>query len=253
MDQQQKIKMSRSIPTNIVIEMNRRGFPYFDIIRYLKGKGYTPVEIGDAFNQARIKLELAKNASEEFEEKADGVSEEKHPNYLGKIDEEINKKKPETITALADFQIKQFIELINSKIKGIEEKNKKQEQALEVIKEEIPRIIQQQSSSIKMLNAEVQALQQTFSKVLEPLAHNIKLISGVLDLSKEEKSSEKVEKEIKKEEQDFKKIKLKEKKEIKPRKKTEKIIKKTVTVTEIQEKPAKKSKKKDGPSLDDVF
>jgi hypothetical protein len=53
------------------------------------------------------------------------------------------------------------------------------------------------------MKADVHALNQSFSKILEPLAHNVKVMSGVLDMSEEEKSSEKIEKEIKKEEKEI--------------------------------------------------
>ncbi len=180
--------MSRPIPTNVIIEMSKRGFSDFDIIRYLRGKGYTPVEINDAFNHAKVKMELAKNARDYEEE-----TKEKSIHESRIEDQEKSEK-----SALTELQFKQFISIVSSKLKNIEEKNKLQEKAIDEIREQIPRIMHQQISSVKTLNADVQALQQTFSKILEPLAHNVKVMSGMLDMPKEEKSSEKIEKEIKK-------------------------------------------------------
>ena len=273
--------MGRPVPTGVIIEMSRRGFSDFDIIRYLRGKGYTPVEINDAMNHAKVKMELTRSAADENIIERPSVKEE--------VEEQIKKE------SIVEAQLKDLITSLNSKLKIIEERNKFQEKALDEIKEQIPRIIQQQSSSIRALNADVQSLQQTFSKILEPLAHNVKVMSGMLDMPKEEKSSEKVEKEIKKaevqegivarnvvtrqpgylyfvdKEGNVKKTKIKHEKkpkkiiktvtitETKPtvkkskskkpsKKKTEKsqVIKTTVTKTEI-----KKSKKE--PSLDDIF
>jgi hypothetical protein len=266
--------MGRPVPTNVIVEMNRRGFSDFDIVRYLRGKGYTPVEINDAMNHAKVKMELSKTSIEEEPE-------------MRLIKEEVQEEvKKESIT---EEQFKEFVQILNSKLKVIEERNKMQEKALEEIKEQIPKIIHQQTSSVKNLNADVQALQQTFSKILEPLAHNVKVMSGILDMPKEEKSTENIEKEIKKvevqegivaknvvkrqpgflyfvdKEGNVKKTKAKGKRRAK------KIIK-TVTVTETKaEKPKKekkektktvkttvtkteiKTKKKTEPGLEDIF
>jgi hypothetical protein len=249
--------MGKPVPTNVIVEMNRRGFSDFDIIRYLRGKGYTPVEINDAMNHAKVKMELTRSAADEQEEKPS----------IREIEVEEEPKK-----FITEVQLKELLIALNSKLKVIEERNKFQENAIQEIKEQLPKIIQQQVSSIKTLNADVQALQQTFSKILEPLAHNVKVMSGVLDLGKEEKSTQKIEKEIKKvevqegivaknvikrqpgylyfvdKEGNVKKTKAKGKK---PR---TKVIKKTVTVTETkQPEKTKKSKKKGEPSLDDIF
>jgi len=218
--------MGRPVPTNVIIEMNKRGFSDFDIIRYLRGKGYTPVEINDAMNHAKVKMELTRNAAEEKEEEILETQEKQSIHEPMKEETE----KP----AITELQLKQFVSLISSKLKTIEDRNKSQENAIDEIREQIPKIMQQQISSVKTLNADVQALQQTFSKILEPLAHNVKAMSGMLDMPREEKSSEKVEKEIKKAE-------IKEKKIAKQPK--TKVIKKTVTITETKPTPAEKPEK----------
>jgi uncharacterized coiled-coil protein SlyX len=226
--------MQRPVPTRIVIEMNRRGYKDVDILRFLKQKGYSPVEIGDAFNQAKVKLELSKLANP--------FPEESIPTEPEQI------QKPEPIQLMRQTS-DASIQNLSIRLKNLELKQKQQANYFEDLNNQISKNFQENTSRIKELSSQIYALQQSFSKVLEPLAHNVKLVSGALDLKKEEKQAEKIEKEIKKEE---KQIKIIEKK---PRqKRPKKIIKKTVTVTEIQEpeKEIKKSKKKE-PSIDDVF
>lgn len=245
--------MARPIPTGIVIEMEKRGFSNFDIVRYLRGKGYTPVEINDAMNHAKVKMELTKNA-QDYEEEQENERQELKKQEKEEDEQEKEKEKQAEKSSIN----KEMFEEILLRLKHLEEKNKIQQSMLEDVKDQLPKVIFQQQSSIRKLNAEVQALHLTFSKILEPLAHNVKTISGALDMPAEKKKAEKIEKEIKKEEKEIHSIELKENpvakktRTRKPRKKTEKIIKKVTTITEI-EKTKPKKKKGSEPGLEDIF
>lgn len=242
--------------------MSKKGFLDVDIVRHLKEQGYSPVEITDAFNQAKVKLEISKRNSH-ADELLDMDFEDLPKEALkGKAELKEEPFDPEQVRVLNVFQA-HLANYIESNLKKIEQKIKSQQNQIEEIQEKISSQINNQSLSINKINAEVHALNQSFSKILEPLAHNVKVMSGALDLQKEEKSVEKIEKEIKKEEKEIKEL---EKKPIKTklnkpktRKPSKKIIKKTVITTteslepekEVKEKKSKN--KREEPSLDDIF
>lgn len=253
--------MHRPIPTNIIVEMNKKGFSDVDIMRYLKEKGYTPVEVSDAFNQAKIKLELSKRSMERDELLDEGIkvsedtekedmSSENNPQQITSSQIQALNQLQSQLTRYADFRISK-----------IEEKHNLHEKEFADVIKEISGKIKEQSDAIKILNAEMHSLHQSFSKILEPLAHNVKTMSGMLDMKKEEEKAEKVEKEIKKEEktikEEEKEIRNIEKKTKRPKTKPQsgkKIIKKTtITTTETSESKKGFKRNKRDPSIEDIF
>lgn len=60
--------MKKRVPIGEILKLSREGYTDADIIKYLREEGYTPIQINDAINQAKIKLELARTAGIEPEE-----------------------------------------------------------------------------------------------------------------------------------------------------------------------------------------
>ena len=60
--------MKKRVPVGEILKLSREGYTDADIIKYLREEGYTPIQINDAINQAKIKLELARTAGIEPEE-----------------------------------------------------------------------------------------------------------------------------------------------------------------------------------------
>ncbi len=161
--------MTRPVPTNIILEMNKRGYKDVDILRYLKQKGYTPTEMSDGFNQAKVKLELDRNqAAQEQENESEPVI-----SHFPKAPPVVQRP----VSSDSSIQILQV------KMRSLEEKQKQQLAYLENLRNQIIKKIQEDSSRMKEVSAQVSALQQTFSKVLQPLASNVKAKSGMLKLS----------------------------------------------------------------------
>jgi hypothetical protein len=223
--------MVRPVPTNIILEMNKRGYKDMDILRYLKGKGYTPTEMSDAFNQAKVKLEIDRNqAAQESEESLEGEIEPAI-SHFPKIPV-VQKQNPSgQDSGNSNFQI------IQIKLRSLEEKQKQQLAYMENLRDQVIKKIQEDSSRMKEISAQVSALQHTFSKILEPLASNVKAKSGMLNLS-----------ESGREERD------------EPDSDEEKVVvikETTKTVEKSKSRPKSKSttskKKKEKSSLDDQF
>ena len=211
--------MTRPVPTNIILEMNKRGYKDVDIIRYLKQKGYTPTEMSDAFNQAKVKLELERNQAAQESQEADEPRIEHFPKIPM-----IQK------SASQDSNI----QIIQVKMRSLEERQKKQLAYLENLRDQVIKKIQEDSSRMKDISAQVSALQQSFSKILQPLASNIKIKAGMLDLDKSSSLDEDEDKVV--------------------------VIKETKTETKTvkpkarsKTKSSTSKKKKEKSSLDDQF
>jgi hypothetical protein len=211
--------MTRPVPTNIILEMNKRGYKDVDILRYLKQKGYTPTEMSDGFNQAKVKLELDRNqAAQEQENESEPVI-----SHFPKAPPVVQRP----VSSDSSIQILQV------KMRSLEEKQKQQLAYLENLRDQIIKKIQEDSSRMKEVSAQVSALQQAFSKVLQPLASNVKAKSGMLKLneSREENMSDSDEDKV--------------------------VVIKETTKTVEKSKPKSKSstskKKKEKSSLDDQF
>jgi len=60
--------MKKRVPVGEILKLSREGYTDADIIKYLREEGYSPIQINDAINQAKIKLELARTAGIEPDE-----------------------------------------------------------------------------------------------------------------------------------------------------------------------------------------
>ncbi|MEM2954860.1 MAG: hypothetical protein QW625_02855 [Candidatus Nanoarchaeia archaeon] len=80
--------MPKKVPVNEVLKLTRQGYTDADIIKYLRSEGYSSIEINDAINQAKIKMELARTAGmeEEFAPASEGYevegAAEEMPEYV---------------------------------------------------------------------------------------------------------------------------------------------------------------------------
>ena len=172
----------RPIPTDIVIEMNKRGYNDVDIIRYLKQQGFTPVEMNDAFNAAKIKMELSRSqtdqgAAPQNTQQGYGQSQYAEPAPQYNTEEENE-------NAGTDYSNE--IKHLKVKINEIESRTRNLSVYLENLQKRLAAKFQENSAIMNNLSSQVNALQQSFSKILEPLAHGIKLKAGMLDLNKKD-------------------------------------------------------------------
>lgn len=221
--------MKRKIPTDLVIVMNKKGYHDVDIIRFLKHKDYTPIEINDAFNQAKIKLEFSRIEHHEDQESKQ-IREISHEIKDEEKEIERLKKELENLNNIKTY--------FDTNLKSLNQRIKRQELIMGKLQEHLSKRAQENSETMKKMVSEIHALKQAFSKILEPLAHNVKLASGKLEVpvyNQEEvqgESEQEIETKIPEEEQEQEEFK--EEKE--------------------KEKPKKsKKKKKDKPSLEDDF
>ena len=73
----------KKISVDELINLSKQGYTDADIIRYLREEGYSPNEINDAMNQAKIKMELAETAGmETYAPEPAEASEEMTPSIM---------------------------------------------------------------------------------------------------------------------------------------------------------------------------
>jgi hypothetical protein len=212
----------KPIPTDIVIEMNKRGYNDVDIIRYLKQQGFTPVEMNDAFNAAKIKMELSR-AQTDQEAAPASVQQAQYAEPTPQYSEE---------TGATDDH-SDDIKHLQVRIREIENKTRNLGIYLENLQKRLAAKFQENSTTMNSISSQVSALQKSFSKILEPLAHGVKIKTGMLDLNKKDESYDEEREESPEEEI--------------------KVITETKTETKTKGPQKPKKERKEKPGLEDHF
>jgi len=220
------------VPVEEVIEMQGRGGGDEEIISYLAKKGYTPNQISEALNLAKIKSAvsnknekmgnitgLSPSILESSQETMEAPAPEKveaQPQYeqqpyaapegygeyaegggvdtetIEEIAEEIVNEKWEGIKEKISDLI-EWKEYTEKRMKGMDEHVKRIESSLDSLQVALIGKVQEYGQNIKNLGKEMQDLEGAFSKVLSPLVTNVKELDRITDKLKT-KSAEKSKK-----------------------------------------------------------
>ncbi|MCX6742407.1 MAG: hypothetical protein NTX24_04540 [Candidatus Pacearchaeota archaeon] len=242
----------KPIPTNIVIEMNKRGYNDVDIIRYLKQQGFTPIEMNDAFNAAKIKMELSRAQTDQ--EATPVPQAQQNPQGYGQSQAQYAESAPqyaEETEAEPAGDYSEEIKHLQVRIKEIENKTRNLGVYLENLQKRLAAKFQENSTTMNSLSSQVNALQQSFSKILEPLVHGVKIKTGMLDLNKKDKGYDEELEESPEE--------ALENQGFSGRRKSDgfsdeiKVITETKTETKTKKPQKPKKEKKEKPGLEDHF
>jgi hypothetical protein len=191
-----------------------------DIIKSLAEKGYTPVEIVDAFSQAKLKQSMpagpsglmpsimqqqetpvpspiqaqpqaAPEASAYYPyvyptaEQPQMVQPKIDTENIEEITEEIiNEKWSEFKTKIGD--IAEWKLYMEGRSKGMDDRLKRIELSLDKLQAALLGKVQEYGQSVRDLGAEIDSLEMAFSKVLDPLMTNIKELGKITDSLKKE-------------------------------------------------------------------
>lgn len=204
--------MPKKVPVNETIELIKQGYSDEDIISHLRDSGYTPQEINDAINQAKIKLELAETAGEEYptEEYVEAAPEAEaapavapaptttpapayaYPEYYPapSAEEYTPTEAPsvETIEEIAEGIISEKWEEFKMKVGDIGELKTHFESRMNELNERVKRLesamdrlsaavlekVEAQNKSVRALSSEVETLEGTLGKVIQPLVSSVK-------------------------------------------------------------------------------
>jgi len=196
-----------------VLKMQQRGMNDAEIIRKLVEQGYTPMQISDALNQAKIKqtvasaptTELAPSIMTEEAAPAQAVApapevpvpapETAYPypypyeaaappkietEIIEEIAEEIvNEKWQEIKSKIVD--VVEWKSYAESRVKSIDERVKRIELSLDRLQAALLGRVQEYGQNIKDLGAEMQSVEGAFGKILGPLIDNIKELNAITE------------------------------------------------------------------------
>ncbi len=221
-------------PVDRVIDMAQKGYTDVQIIKQLKQDGFSPRQINDAFNQAKVKLELNKSLEaprpeqqtqqqEQNEETGQFVegqevpypqeeSPEQYP-YQYPSYQDVGRANAEDVEELVNeiieekwqefkkrtSNIEELKDVTENSIKNFDSRLKRTETILNKLSSAANDKFKEHSQEIKMLKAEMQALKETIQKIMSPLMSKVKQETGMLDIKKESKGHPVVKEIVKKE------------------------------------------------------
>ena len=189
-----------------------------NIIKTLAEKGYTPVEIVDAFNQAKLKQSVPANqlglmpsimqqqetpVPSPMQVQPQAAPEAaayypyvyptaEQPQMQSKIgtenieeitEEIINEKWSEFKTKIGD--IAEWKLYMEGRSKSMDDRLKRIEMSLDKLQAALLGKVQEYGQNVRDLGAEIGSLEMAFSKVLDPLMTNIKELSKITDSLKQ--------------------------------------------------------------------
>jgi len=223
--------MVKKVNVDEVADLMKQGYADADIIKYLEESGYSPKDINDAVNQARIKIELAETAGEEYqpeypeEEVPEAPAPAPSPKqravpvpapapaggyYPQQYSYQQETTSTEAVEEIAEGIISEKWEEFKAKFGDIAEMKANFEARLNELSERVKRIeaamdrlhvatlsrVDEQGRSVKALSSEVEALEGTLSRVIQPLVSSAKEFREAAESKKpKQKEKEKPEKE----------------------------------------------------------
>ncbi|MFA5084475.1 MAG: hypothetical protein WC475_03830 [Candidatus Paceibacterota bacterium] len=222
--------MAKKVNVDEVADLMKQGYTDADIIKYLEESGYSPKDINDAVNQARVKMELAETAGEEYQtESSEGFEGEAEapeapvpaprarqmpvptpaPSYGGYYPQQQSYQQEtnstEAIEEIAEGIIEEKWSEFKAKFGDISELKSNFEARLNELSDRVKRIeaamdrlhvatlskADEQSRSVQALSSEVEALEGTLSKVIQPLVSSVKDLKENTDSRKKKEPAEK--------------------------------------------------------------
>lgn len=174
-----------------VISLQEQGYTDEEIIAYLQERGLSPNEIEQALNQSKIKIAVSKNEDEytyqspekqeaqQYAENQQGYQQGYGQQYqspqeylpsetiseiVDQLLAEKLKKINESISLLIDFKIS-----IETKMSDINARLKKVEDQTDSIRESVIGKIGGYGRQIEAVNKEIEAVQESFGKMVNPL------------------------------------------------------------------------------------
>jgi len=200
-----------AIPVNDIIKLANQGYTDSQIIKQLKQEGYTPKQINDGFNQAKVKLELNKSTDSQ-----DSV--ESNQDYEGETDSADNypyqypeqTPAPSTYAPYPSSPLPPVDDVEGLVVEIIEDKWQEfRRKAKEItnMKDELDKLIhnfdkrlarvektlkklsgaamdkfQEHNHEIKTMKSEVHATKETLRKIMLPLTKKVKEQHGAYNI-----------------------------------------------------------------------
>ncbi|UCD21158.1 MAG: hypothetical protein JSW08_01265 [archaeon] len=199
-------------PVDKVIKLAQNGYTDAKIIKYLKHQGYTPKQINDAFNQAKVKLEMNKSNEapeaqevpqeqppQEYQQQYTEQSPYQYPSYPVQMPRASADDVEEIVSEVIEEKWQEFKrktgnigELkddVNSSLKSFEKRLTRIEKVVNRLSNAATNKFKEQGFEIKNLRAEMVALRTTIQKIMSPLMSKVKKETGMLKVEPRKKKT----------------------------------------------------------------
>ena len=196
-----------------VISLQEQGYTDEEIAAYLQERGLSPNEIEQALNQSKIKIAVSNQGNQEEytnqqpeqynqqngnQQSYESQQQEYTPaetisEIVDQLLSEKLKKINESVSLLADFKIN-----IETKITDINSRLKKVEDQIDSIKDSVIGKIGSYGRQIETVNKEVEAMQESFGKMVNPLTDRARAIRSAKQTKKPARAKAKRKKVIRK-------------------------------------------------------
>ena len=204
------------IPVNEALGMLKNGFKREEIARYLEGKKYSPQQISAAINQAEIKQGVEGNMPpQEMEEsvmdqnidiplpeKAGSEQQQAPPsqahyssyqtpsyampqaaiNYdevQALVEQIVEEKWKELMRSVGDIHL--FKARVGDDMEAVKQELLRTQKRLEDLQVAVLGKVREYNDSVLGVTSEMKALENVFSKIMEPLISNVKELSRITD------------------------------------------------------------------------
>ena len=192
--------MPTDIPVTHAIELLKRGAKNEDIARELEGEGYTVQQISDAINQAQIKQGVNAPMPEIPESIPEDVPESPAPpEFAGAppsyqlptqqamgyeetqalIEQIIKEKWKEFARGVGDIPL--FKARVTDDLEAVKQEILRTQKRVEDLQVAVLGKVKDYNTTLLEVSNEMKALEQVFSKILEPLTSNVKELQRITE------------------------------------------------------------------------
>lgn len=196
--------MPTDIPVNQVLDMLRKGLRNDEISRKLESQNYTLQQISDAMDQARIKQGVERNMPEDVpdmdipspdqeQEPMQGNQQAQYPQYQmppaqpamnyeeiqATVEQIVEEKWKEFMKSVGDINV--FKARVGDDMEAVKQEILRTQRRLEDLQNAMLGKVKEYNQSVMDMGSDMKALEQVFSKILEPLTTNVKELNKITE------------------------------------------------------------------------
>src|SRR3989339_595614 len=173
------------IPVNDALAMLKKDFKKEEITRSLEARGYTLQQIADAMNQAEIKQGVQRNMpgqEEGYQDLDIPMPTQAAVNYdevQALVEQIVEEKWKEMMKSVGDISI--FKARVSDDMEAVKQELLRTQKRLEDLQVAVLGKVKDYNESVLGIGNDMKALEQVFSKIMEPLVSNVKELGKITE------------------------------------------------------------------------
>lgn len=198
--------MPTDIPVNQVLDMLRKGLKNEEVSRKLESQGYSLQQISNAMDQANIKQGVERNMPEEpsipdaeipYPDQEQEPMQQPAQNYPAQyqmppaqpamnyeeiqatVEQIVEEKWKEFMKNVGDINV--FKARVGDDMEAVKQEILRTQRRLEDLQNAMLGKVKEYNQSVMDMGSDMKALEQVFSKILEPLTTNVKELSKITE------------------------------------------------------------------------